>query len=63
MSRVLPASVLGVLGFLAYVVAVVTLADLVTPLHWAVQALYFLVAGVLWVLPARWLMLWAARKF
>jgi hypothetical protein len=63
MSRVLPASLIGVFGFLAYVVGVVTLADLVTPLHWAVQALYFLVAGVLWVIPARWLMLWAARKF
>jgi hypothetical protein len=31
-------------------------------MHWAVQALYFLVAGVLWVVPARWLMIWALRR-
>jgi hypothetical protein len=31
-------------------------------MHWAVQALFFLVAGTVWVVPVRSLMLWAARK-
>ena len=62
MPRIAIALAIGLPGFVAYVVAVVTLADQVAPLHWAIQALYFLVAGVLWALPAYWLILWAARK-
>jgi sugar phosphate permease len=61
MPRVLIATVAGLAGFVAYVAAAVVLADGVTRMHWAVQALYFLAAGLLWTLPARWLMLWAAR--
>ena len=61
MSRIPIAAIIGLVGFLAYVVAAVTLADHV-PDHWAVQALYFVAAGVLWVIPARALMYWAARK-
>jgi hypothetical protein len=60
--RVLVAVPLGLLGFLAYIALVVTLADRVSGLHWAVQALYFVAAGVLWVLPAHYLMLWAAGR-
>jgi hypothetical protein len=41
---------------------VIALADRVFSLHWAIQALYFLVAGVLWTLPAYWLIIWASRK-
>ena len=59
-KRVLIAVPLGLLGFVAYVGLAVTLADRLAGLHWAVQALYFVVAGVLWVLPAHYLMLWAA---
>ena len=62
MPRTAIALAVGLPGFVAYVVAVVTLADRVASLHWAIQALYFLVAGVLWALPAYWLILWAARK-
>ncbi len=61
MSRVPIAVVLGLAGLAAYVVVAVTLADRVIGAHWAAQALYFLLAGALWVLPTRWLMLWAAR--
>jgi hypothetical protein len=63
MSRTLIAAVAGLAGFLVYVVATITLADRIMSAHWAVQALFFLVAGVLWVIPARALMLWAARKY
>ena len=61
MSRVPVAVVGGILGLAAYVVAAATLADHVVRAHWVVQALFFVVAGSLWVLPVRWLMLWAAR--
>lgn len=61
MSRVFFASVIGVLGFLAYLVAAVTLYDAVATLNWALQAAYFVVAGTIWVIPIRSLMLWAAR--
>jgi hypothetical protein len=62
MSRTVIASAIGLPGLVAYLVGVVTLADRVFSLHWAVQALYFLVAGVAWALPAYWLIVWASRK-
>ncbi len=61
MTRVPIAVGLGIAGLVAYVAAVVTLADHVTHAVWPVQALYFAMAGAGWVLPARWLMLWAAH--
>jgi hypothetical protein len=62
MSRITVATIAGLVGFTAYVVLVVTLADLVAPLHWAIQAAYFVVVGTIWVFPVRTLMYWAARK-
>ncbi len=61
MSRPLIATLLGLLGFILYVMAAVTLADRIEP-QWAVQLGYFIIAGTAWVLPARWLMLWAAHQ-
>lgn len=61
-SRTLITAVAGLSFILAYVVLVVTLPDLLPRQHWAVQALYWCVAGVLWVLPARALMLFAAGQ-
>ncbi len=60
-SRSLLATLIGVGGFLLYVGVIVALADHVLPLHWTVQVLYFLVAGIAWTWPARWLMVWAVR--
>lgn len=62
MPRKLIASLLGLVGFIAYVVAVVTLADRVTEANVIVQTIFFLVAGVLWTIPARWLMLWSVGQ-
>ena len=62
MPRIVAASILGLLGFALYVVLAVTLADALEGWHWAARALYFAIAGVAWVLPARWLMIWAARR-
>jgi hypothetical protein len=55
------ALILGVLGFVLYVGAVVALADPVLEWHWTVQLLYFAVAGIAWTWPARALMFWAVR--
>ncbi len=62
MSRPQIAVPLGLLGFLAYIVAVMNLADLVVSRHWALQVPFFLVAGTLWAWPAHRLILWAAGK-
>jgi hypothetical protein len=61
MSRVPIAALAGLAGFVLYIMAAVALADQV-PDNQILRGLYFLAAGLLWVLPARWLMLWAARK-
>ncbi len=45
------------LGLAIYAIAVVTLADYL-PDHWAVEAIYFALAGVLWVWPAVRLVRW-----
>ncbi len=61
MARPAIATLLGLLGFGVYVIVAVALADRINR-QWAVQLGYFIVAGTLWVLPARWLMLWAAHR-
>ena len=61
MSRILIATLLGLAGFAVYVVVALALADRLAPVGWVAQLGYFLVAGVLWVFPIWWLMLWAAR--
>lgn len=62
MSRKIIASLLGLFGFVAYVVAAVTLGDQVADTNVLVQTVYFLAAGVLWTFPARWLMLWSVHQ-
>ncbi len=62
MPRKLIASLIGLFGFLAYVAAATTLADHVTDANVIVQTVYFLAAGLLWTIPARWLMLWSVRQ-
>ena len=45
----------------AWSVAVVTAYDLVAQAAWPLQALYFLVAGTIWVLPLKPLLRWMAK--
>ena len=61
MSRTLIAALAGILGFIAYVVAVLQLADVTLGLPWPVEAAFFAVAGIIWVWPAKWLIAWAVR--
>jgi hypothetical protein len=62
MPRIIVATVAGLAGMAAYLAAVLSLADALARLHWALQLLFYGLAGLAWVIPARWLMLWAARR-
>ncbi len=59
MSRPVIALILGLLGFFAYVALVLALSDWLTGMHWAVQLVFFAIAGIAWVWPAKRLMFWA----
>lgn len=61
MSRNILALFIGLFGFLAYVGIAVAVADVVVHRHWLLQVLYYSVAGIIWVFPAKWLIIWAAR--
>ena len=62
MSRTPIATLAGLLFVFAYVAAAITLPELLPRLHWSLEALYWCVAGLLWVFPIRWLMMWAAGR-
>ncbi|WP_157967024.1 DUF2842 domain-containing protein [Elioraea thermophila] len=49
----------ALVGAALYVWLVVTLADWVVELHWAVELLYFALVGVAWAWPAARLLRWA----
>lgn len=61
MPRTFIATLAGLVFILAYIAAAVTVPDLLPPQGWAVQALYWCAAGILWVVPVRGLLIWAAR--
>ena len=61
MSRRPVAALTAIAFVITYVAAAISLVDLL-PAEWVVQALYFLVAGIAWVFPVRWLMLWSVHK-
>jgi hypothetical protein len=61
MSRPVAATLMGIAFVIAYVAAAITLPDVLPGNGW-LQAVYFLVAGVVWVFPVRWLMLWSVHK-
>ncbi len=62
MPRIPIAVVAFLVGFSLYVAAAVVLADRLAGTNWLIQAAYFLIAGILWTVPTRRLMLWAARR-
>lgn len=62
MSRATLAFLIGAVGFIAYIAVIVALGDVVVDQHWLIQLVYYGVAGIIWVIPARWLMLWGARR-
>jgi hypothetical protein len=61
MSRSSLAFLIGLIGFIAYIGAAVALGDVVVHRHWLLQLAYYLVAGIVWVFPAKWLIVWAVK--
>jgi len=61
MSRGKVAFLIGVVGFIVYIAVVVALGDFVIQRHWAIQLVYYVVFGIIWVIPAKRLILWGAR--
>ena len=57
-ARILAGAAALVGGLALYALAAVELAGRVVPDHWAAQALFYAVAGVLWVVPAARLTRW-----
>jgi sugar phosphate permease len=62
MSRIPIAIAAGLIGFFAYLASAVILADAIQTMHWAIQAVYFAIAGSVWVIPIRWLMFWSVHQ-
>ena len=62
MSRIAIAVPVGLLGFFLYVGLVLKAADHVLGWHWLLQVPFFVVAGIAWAFPAKWLMFWAAGQ-
>jgi membrane protein implicated in regulation of membrane protease activity len=55
--RILFGTLILVLGLALYALAVSALAPLL-PAHWAAQALFYALAGILWIFPAARLTRW-----
>jgi hypothetical protein len=60
MSRTLPALLLGLVFLLLYLGLVLWAGDWVQQQHWLLEAVFYVVAGIAWVVPIRALMFWAA---
>ena len=62
MTRSRLATLAGLIFVAVYFAAVLILADVLSPMHWAVQFAYFVVAGIAWVWPVLLLIKWAVRS-
>jgi hypothetical protein len=59
--RILGGTVILVAGLALYVLAVMRLAVALLPEHWAAQTIFYLLAGIAWVIPAARLTRWMQR--
>ncbi len=62
MSRTPIAVLAGIAFVIAYVTAAISIPDVVGRMNWAIEAAYWALAGIAWVFPVRWLMLWSVHK-
>lgn len=60
MSRGKVAVLIGIVGFVAYIAVVTAIGDFFVRQHWAIQAVYYVTAGFVWVFPAIRLIKWGA---
>jgi hypothetical protein len=56
--RILVGTAALVLGLALYALAVMLVAVELVPEHWAVEAVFYLVAGIAWIVPAARLTRW-----
>ena len=57
-----PAGVLGIMLLIAiWAVIVASLSPIVGGWHWVIQAAFYLVAGVVWILPLKPVLAWMER--
>jgi hypothetical protein len=62
MSRT-PFAIVAILLFAgAWIAVAAVVGDHLAGTYWAVQALYYVTAGFVWVFPVRWLMLWSVHQ-
>ena len=50
-----------VAGLIVYALAVMVLGSSYVPGHWTVQTIFYAIAGLAWLWPARFLLRWMAR--
>jgi hypothetical protein len=60
--RSLVATALILLGLAAEAAVILRFAEDLAPLHWALQAAFYAVAGIVWVVPAASVTRWAQRR-
>ncbi|WP_448657440.1 DUF2842 domain-containing protein [Sphingomonas sp. CJ99] len=54
-----PVGALAIMGIiLVWVVLIASLSDWIAMLWWPVQAVIYLVAGIIWIMPMRPLLMW-----
>jgi hypothetical protein len=53
------ALIAGLVGFFAYLLVVLEIAAWLSGAHWAVELLFFALAGIIWAFPATRLIRWA----
>jgi hypothetical protein len=54
-----PVGMIGILAYIAvWVIVVASFSGEIGALHWTVQALVYLVAGIVWILPLRPALAW-----
>ena len=62
MTRSRLATLAGLIFVAVYFAVVLMLADALSPMQWAVQFAYFVVAGIAWVWPVLLLIKWAVKQ-
>jgi hypothetical protein len=55
------ALLVGLIGFFAYLLIVLEVAARLAGSHWAVELLFFAVAGIVWAFPAARLIKWVVE--
>lgn len=54
-----PAGMIAILAIIAFwAILIASNADLIGQLHWIIQAVFYIIAGIIWIFPVRPLLTW-----